>query len=189
MTIKWKRSRKPAGRKIKIKNPLKVIMGKRNRRSGKAFEKKVLNRLIALGLPAYQTPMSGSLKASGLIPQLRDNLAADLQVVIKDEKYLIECKHMATHAKLFDTIADDDCYHYEGFCYMFSDSAFLSYILGDKFNVVEKEDKRNKWLHKFFEQDNSHMVVLGQNYKDNIYCVREDAFDAFKHSVKVKGVK
>lgn len=179
---------KKVGRKVKIKNPLRVAMGKRNRRSGKAFEKKVLHRLTAMGLPAYQTPMSGSLKASGLIPQLRDNLAADLQVIVKDEKYLIECKHMSTHEKLFDKITDDDCYHYEGFCYMFSDTAFLSYLLGDDFDITEKEDKRNKWLHNYFNQDNSHIVVLGFNYKDNIYCVREDVFDVFKHSVKIKGV-
>ena len=67
------------------KDPLRVAMGKRNRRSGRTFERRVLARMIAMGLPVYKTPMSGALKSSGLIPCLRSSLAADLQVEIKDE--------------------------------------------------------------------------------------------------------
>lgn len=167
-------------------DPKRVAMGKRNRRSGRRFEREVLARLTAAGLPVYKTPMSGSLKASGLIPCLRDNLAGDLQVMINDNRYLIECKHMSTHAKLFDELPEVDCYHYKGFCYMMSDNAFMSYIVGGKIDMVEKEDKRNKWLHNFFNQDNSHIVVLGYNYRDNIYCIREDVFDVFKNCRKVK---
>lgn len=169
------------------KDPLRVAMGKRNRRSGRTFERRVLARMIAMGLPVYKTPMSGALKSSGLIPCLRSSLAADLQVEINDEKYLIECKHMSTHEKLFNELPNVDCYHYKGFCYMMSDEAFLSYLCGGKINVVEKEDKRNKWLHNFFNQDNSHIVVLGYNYRDNIYCVREDVYDIFYDCRKVKG--
>lgn len=171
----------------KKKDPLRVAMGKRNRRSGKTFERNVLARLISFGLSVFKTPMSGSLKASGLIPCLKDHMASDLQIQLKDNTYLVECKHMSTHEKLFNELPDVDCYHYKGFCYMMSDDAFLSYLCGGKINIIEKEDKRNKWLHNFFNQDNSHIVVLGYNYRDNIYCVREDVYDIFYDCRKMRG--
>lgn len=161
------------------KDPLRVAMGKRNRRSGRTFERSVYARMAAASLQVYKTPMSGSLKASGLIPCLKDKMAGDLRVTVGDKDYIIECKHTSTHKKLFDEMPNVDCYHYKGFCYMMSDSAFFDYLCGGKINIIEKEDTRNKWLHNYFDQDNSHIVVLGQNYRDNIYCVREDVYDVF----------
>ena len=179
--------RPSARRKLKRRDPNRVKLGKRNRRSGRNFERNVFARLTSLGLPVYKVPMSGGLKATGLIPQLKDRMAGDLQITIADKTYLIECKHTSAKHKVVELAESVGACHIKGFCFMFTESDFINYLMGYPYNCTEVEDERHKWLHKYFDQDNSQLVVIGRNYKQNIYCVHESAMGVFSHILDKNG--
>lgn len=168
------------------KDPARIALGKKNRRSGRNFERTVYARLSAFGLPVYKTPLSGGLKSTGILPFLHDHLAGDLQMDIKEEKFIIECKHTSTHDKMFKDIDKYKCIHYQGFCHVMDDDTFQDLLFGHDVLGLVKEDKTNKWLHDFFEQDKCHIVVIGKNYMGNLYCVRDDVMDKIKGSSQYK---
>lgn len=105
---------------------------------------------------------------------------------IKGDKFIIECKHTSTHDKMFRDIDMYNCIHYKGFCHVMDDDTFQDFLFGHDVLSLEREDKTNKWLHDFFEQDRCHIVVIGKNYMGNLYCIRDDVMDKIKGSSQHK---
>lgn len=156
------------------KDPAKVKQGKRNKRNGKAAERTLEKLLTSIGLQVKRIPLSGALKATNLVGASTGNLEGDLQLVVDDKKYCIESKRRDGRAGWIDIVNRDGSFYYDDFCCVMTMKDFERHVLGLAFDSYSIPDDKNKWLHTFFEQDNSHIVAIYAKGSGWVIAVRAD---------------
>lgn len=168
------------------RNSAAVKRGKANRRNGKRAEREIELLLQKMGLDAVRVPMSGALKAVNLLPVLQDRMAGDITVTVGDKELRVECKRNVSATRWF-TLAEKGLY-IEGFCYLFSETLFRDLLYGNvhvgDFPVTP--DKRFKQVHKYFNQDDSDIVVVTKPYAKPIFFVKKCAVDVLNGSIKAQ---
>lgn len=167
--------RKKERKAKKYTDPVK--RGRSNRRNGRRAEKEVLKFLQKIGLDAAQVPMSGSLKATGMLPQLVDKMAGDITLTVGEHSLRVECKRNQNNNRWFDLADKGVCI--DGFCYILNEEMFTNFLHGNvhvgDFEVMK--DTGFKQVHKYFEQDNSDLVVVTKPYVRPIYFISMLAVD------------
>lgn len=150
--------------------------GRSNRRNGRRAEREVEDYLKKLGFDASRTPLSGALKATQLIPQLKDHVSGDIRIRYKDDELIVECKRNI-HSNGWYKLLDEGVIHIKGFCYGLRKDLFEylcnGLLTGKK---VEVEDDKFKMLHKYFGQDNSDIVVVTRPYYDPLFFLKENTY-------------
>ena len=151
--------------------------GRSNRRNGRRAEKEVENLLIDMGLDAKRTPMSGALKTSHLLPQLKDHVSGDIRIQYKGEELIVECKRNLRSDSWYKML-EQGVVHIDGFCYGLRKDLFEYLIngvpIGEEHTIP---DKRFKLLHKYFEQDDSDMVVITRPYHEPLFFLKEETYE------------
>ena len=151
--------------------------GKANKRNGRIAEKSIEKLLQSWGLDVKRVPMSGALKAVGMVAGLEDKLAGDLRLTINDEVYRIESKRKVDSNSWYK-MAAQGIIHIDGFCYLLEqDTAKL--LLGGQLQCgadIVFEDKGFKTLHKFFDQDNAHIVIVSRPHHELLFFFTEETF-------------
>jgi hypothetical protein len=159
--------------------------GRSNRRNGRKAEREVESMLKDMGLDASRTPMSGALKANGLLPFLKDKLSGDIRIHIDDNELIVECKRNI-HSDAWYKLLDEGVIHISGFCYGLRKELFeylVNGVLPDE--CIEVEDKRFKKLHSYFNQDDSNIVVVTRPYREPLFFIREDTFKLLRGKFNV----
>ena len=175
---KKKSEKKKAERKIK-KLSSASKRGKANRRNGRAAEKQIEDLLNDLGLKAKRTPMSGALKAGNLIYGLQSKISGDIRIDYKGNNLIVECKRNI-HADSWWKLLDGGVIHIKGFCYGLRKELFEQLVNGVEIHTNKVvEDKRFKMLHKYFEQDDSDLVVVTKPYHDPLFFLKEKTYKLF----------
>ena len=161
-----------------------VKRGKSNKRNGKIAERKIEYILNQIGLNAARTPLSGALKASGLLPLLKDHMSGDIRITLPDSTELVvECKRNMKADPMYKMV--EKPVKIEGFCVGMNLNDFQNWCWGydvGKFTVIP--DVRKKKLHIYFDQDNSDIVVVIKPYSDPIFFVQFKALKLLKGVVK-----
>lgn len=173
-----KKEEKKKERKVKkLSNASK--RGKANRRNGRKAERDVENLLKDMGLDAQRTPMSGALKAAHLIPQLKDHVSGDIRIQFKGKELIVECKRNIRSDRWYNLL-DTGIVHIKGFCYGLRKDLF-EYLVNGLLDgeVHDIPDSRFKLLHKYFDQDNSDMVVVTRPYHEPLFFLKEDTYKLF----------
>lgn len=153
-------------------------LGKKSKRKGKRFEKVVEARMQRMRLNVWRTPMSGALKAAGLLPQLKDHLAGDLRMKVgEEEEYIIECKSHKTAEPWWKRLEGEDVMYIKDCdAYIMNEETFQGYVQGVAFRDDYKIWGRPcKYLNDFFNQDNSNIVILGKNYFSPLYVIKRES--------------
>lgn len=154
--------------------------GRANRRNGRKAERDVENLLKELGLDASRTPMSGALKTNHLIPQLKDHVSGDIRVQYKGHELVVECKRNI-HSDRWYKLLDEGVIHIKDFCYGFRKDLFEYLVNGVAIGAItEMEDSRFKMLHKYFDQDNSDIVVVTRPWHEPLFFLREETYKLFR---------
>lgn len=166
--------------------------GKRNRNTGRYIEDKLLKLLKSWNLPAEKTIASGSMKVvSNRLKGQKYLFSGDLYTtgIVKGKRIKIESKKRAY--KLFKKYYEitkqsniDYIVHIKGLCYLMQQNDFYNLIRGSSaLNIDIIEDKQNKSLHSYFNQDNADIVTLispdenSNKYLPFIFCLREKTFN------------
>lgn len=153
--------------------------GKANRRNGRKAERDIETLLLHLGLDASRTPMSGALKSAHLIPQLKDKVSGDIRIQYGDRELIVECKRNIRSDRWYDLL-DKGVTHIEGFCYGLRKDLFEYLLNGvETGGVIKIPDKRFKLLHKYFDQDDSDIVVITRPYREPLFFLKEDVYKLF----------
>ena len=172
--------RKSMKKEKKLSDPVK--RGKANRRNGRKAERDVENLLVHMGLDASRTPMSGALKASGLLPMLKDKLSGDIRITYKDQELIVECKRNI-HSDAWYKLLDTGLIHIDGFCYGLRKELFEYLVNGVlPTDEVLVEDQRFKKLHNYFDQDNSDIVVVTRPYHEPLFFLTEKTYELFRRN-------
>lgn len=173
-----KAEKKKAERRVKkISDASK--RGKANRRNGRKAERDVEELLKKLGLDASRTPLSGALKTNHLIPQLKDHVSGDIRIQYKDKELVVECKRNI-HSDRWYKLLDEGVLHIEGFCYGLREELFEYLVNGvSPGEAATVPDKGFKMLHKYFDQDDSDMVVVTRPYHKPLFFLKEGTYKLF----------
>ena len=153
--------------------------GRSNRRNGRRAEREIENLLKDLGLDAARTPLSGALKTGHLIPQLKDHISGDIRIQYKDKELVVECKRNI-HSDSWYKLLDDGVVHIDNFCYGLRKELF-EYLVNGVLDVTPEHipDNKFKMLHKYFNQDDSDIVVVTRPYHDPLFFLKEDTYKLF----------
>lgn len=153
--------------------------GKSNRRNGRRAEREVENLLKEMGLDASRTPLSGALKTGHLIPQLKDHVSGDIRIQYQNRELVVECKRNI-HSDSWYKLLESGVVHIEGFCYGLRKEVF-EYLLNGLLEVEPDviPDNKYKLLHKYFDQDNSDIVVVTRPYHEPLFFLKEDVYKMF----------
>lgn len=171
-------------RNCKMKKTLKKrTLGKRNRNTGRYAEQKLLKLFQSWNINIHQTIASGSLKqvTNRLSKQDKDLFISDFYTedLLKGEVIRIENKkrQYKVFKKYYEKTGDKPLI-IKDFCMIVNQTEFKN-MLDGKFNQPYEviEDKNNKLLHDFFNQDNAQIVSLispddnSSRYKDFLFCI------------------
>lgn len=171
-------------RNCKMKKTLKKrTLGKRNRNTGRYAEQKLLKLFQSWNINIHQTIASGSLKqvTNRLSKQDKDLFISDFYTedLLKGEVIRIENKkrQYKVFKKYYEKTGDKPLI-IKDFCMIVNQTEFKN-MLDGKFNQPYEviEDKNNKLLHGFFNQDNAQIVSLispndnSSRYKDFLFCI------------------
>ena len=153
--------------------------GRSNRRNGRKAERDVENLLNELGLDASRTPMSGALKTANLIPQLKDHVSGDIRIKYLDKELIVECKRNI-HSDSWYKLTEKGLIHIDGFCYGLTKELF-EYLVNGLLSgeCIDIPDNKFKMLHKYFDQDNSDIVVVTRPWHDPLFFLKEKTFELF----------
>lgn len=153
--------------------------GRANRRNGRAAEKQIEELLCGMGLDAKRTPMSGALKASNLIYGLQSKVSGDIRLNYEGQNLIVECKRNINSDSWYKLL-EHGVVHIKGFCYGLRKELFEYLANGVRVGtVLEIEDKRFKMLHKYFEQDNSDIVIVTRPYREPLFFLKENIYKLF----------
>lgn len=175
-----KRKKRKQERKVKkISDASK--RGKANRRNGRQAERDLVKYLVGLGLDARLVPASGAFKNTNVIKALEGTefmkrMTGDIKLHWKDDIYTIESKRDSQTDSLYKKI-ENGAIHIKGFAYFLSQTHF-EYVLNklDIGSMQEVEDKGYKKIHKYFEQDNSDIVVISRPYHERLFFLTETMY-------------
>lgn len=170
----------------------KRVLGKRNRNTGRYAEQKLLKLFQSWNIKIHQTIASGSLKqvTSRLTETNKDLFVSDFYTtdLIKGETIRIENKKRQFNVfkKYYYKTDLNTVLYIKDFCYIVSQNSFKR-ILDKDFSqvVLIEEDKNNKLLHKFFNQDNAQIVSListdelSNRYRDFLFCFNVKTYKKF----------
>lgn len=172
----------------KKKSLQKSKQGKRNRNTGRYIEDKLLKLLKWWNLPAEKTIASGSMKVvSNRLKSQKYLFSGDLYTtgIIKGKRIKIESKKRLYRLfkKYYEITNTNNIVHYNGLCYIMQQNEFYDLIRGNKALIItELDDRQNKSLHDYFNQDNADIVTLispdenSNKYLPFIFCLTEDLF-------------
>jgi hypothetical protein len=164
--------------------------GKQARNSGRYAEKGISDLLKSWGFEVSDTVMSGQLKTYaetfGKRPETEEMFEGDKWVTLLGKKRKLENKKR-TWLKLKGyynkTLIDRAVIVGDSFVMMNQVTAH-ALLLGAKVDETCIPDKRFKFIHECFEQDNSSIVTLvakeGARYKPYIFCFKKGLYDEFK---------
>ena len=159
--------------------------GKANRRNGRKAENELLKYLQSLHLTVHAVPASGAFKLTNAIKGYGDSeiakrMSGDLKWDIGDKIYTIESKRDVSTDGLYKK-AEDGPIHYIGFAYMLSQDLFEALINKVEFgDTIPKEPKGLKKIEKYFNQDNSDMVVISRPYLPRLFFIKEELYNEIK---------
>lgn len=183
LSIKSPRQLKNKEKKKKERKVKKISdahkRGKSNRRNGRRAEREVENMLKDMGLNASRTPLSGALKTGHLIPQLKDHVSGDIRIEYKDKELIVECKRNIRSDSWYKLL-ETGVVHIDGFCYGLRKEVF-EYLLNGLLEIEPEvlPDTKFKLLHKYFDQDNSDIVVVTRPYREPLFFLKEDTYKLF----------
>lgn len=179
----------------KKKSLAKRKQGKTNRNTGRYCENKLFKLFKEWGIPIEKTVASGQLKeVANRLKNQKYLFSGDFYTtgLIKGSRLKIETKKRDYSVfRKYYLLCDLDICHIKGFCYLVSQKE-LKAILNkeNKQKVIEIDDKLNKGLHNFFEQDNADIVTLitpnsnGTRYLDFIFCFKENTYKKLIEQVR-----
>lgn len=175
--LQQKEKRKKERKVKKISDASK--RGRSNRRNGRRAEREVEEMLQKMGLDASRTPLSGALKSGNLIPYLKDHVSGDIRINYKGKELVVECKRNIRSDHWYKLL-DRGVIHIDGFCYGLRKDLF-EYLLNGVLagESIDVPDKGFKLLHRYFNQDDSDMVVVTRPYHDPLFFLREDTYKLF----------
>lgn len=159
--------------------------GKANRRNGRKAENELLKYLQSLHLTVHAVPASGAFKLTNAIKGYGDSeiakrMSGDLKWDIGDKIYTIESKRDVSTDGLYKK-AEDGPIHYIGFAYMLRQDLFEALINKVEFgDTIPKEHKGLKKIEKYFNQDDSDMVVISRPYLPRLFFIKEELYNAIK---------
>lgn len=183
LSIKSPRQLKSKEKKKKERKIKKISdahkRGKSNRRNGRRAEREVENMLKDMGLNASRTPLSGALKTGHLIPQLKDHVSGDIRIQYKDKELIVECKRNIRSDSWYKLL-ETGVVHIDGFCYGLRKEVF-EYLLNGLLEIEPEvlPDTKFKLLHKYFDQDDSDIVVVTRPYREPLFFLKEDTYKLF----------
>lgn len=183
LSIKSPRQLKNKEKKKKERNVKKISdahkRGKSNRRNGRRAEREVENMLKDMGLNASRTPLSGALKTGHLIPQLKDHVSGDIRIQYGGKELIVECKRNI-HSDSWYKLLETGVVHIDGFCYGLRKEVF-EYLLNGLLEIEPEvlPDTKFKLLHKYFDQDDSDIVVVTRPYREPLFFLKEDTYKLF----------
>lgn len=183
LSIKSPRQLKNKEKKKKERKVKKISdahkRGKSNRRNGRRAEREVENMLKDMGLNASRTPLSGALKTGHLIPQLKDHVSGDIRIQYKDKELIVECKRNIRSDSWYKLL-ETGVVHIDGFCYGLRKEVF-EYLLNGLLEIEPEvlPDTKFKLLHKYFDQDDSDIVVVTRPYREPLFFLKEDTYKLF----------
>ena len=150
--------------------------GKANRRNGRKAENDLLKYLQSLHLTVHAVPASGAFKLTNAIKGYGDDLKWD----IGDKIYTIESKRDVNTDGLYKK-AEAGPIHYVGFAYMLREDLFEALINDVDFgDTIPREPKGLKKIEKYFNQDNSDMVVISRPYLPRLFFIKEELYDEIR---------
>ena len=130
-----------------------------------------------MGLNVGRTPLSGALKAAGLLEVLKDHLAGDIHLTLRDgTELVIECKCSIKLDSWYKMLARGPV-DIKGFCYGLPEEDFRALLFGHLPKCDKLDDYKFKRLHKFFEQDNSDIVIVIKPYNHPLFFLTQKALD------------
>ena len=147
--------------------------GKRAKRTGRYSEKALEKLLLSWGLPARRIPLSGSLKIQGL--------DSDLRVELKGTEYKVENKKRQTFGRYYKITAKNKAIIVGESFVMLSQEAFRLLVGGYRVEEENIKDKKFKFIHDCFAQDNADITTLTSNYKPYIFCL---TIELYKELIK-----
>lgn len=163
--------------------------GKSNRRNGRNAERELVTWLEKIGIEANLVPMSGALKSANIIKALANDemvekMRGDIKMKLGDDTFTIESKRNI-HSDAWYKKAETGVIHIKGFAYLLRQDLFHATVNGVDLAIADTvEDKGYKQIHKYFEQDNSDIVVISRPYCDRLFYVKEGAYDRIRQGSK-----
>lgn len=160
--------------------------GKANRRNGRKAENDLLKYLESQHLNVHAVPASGAFKLTNAIKGYGDSeiarrMSGDLKWDIGDNIYTIESKRDVNTDGLYKK-AEEGPILFKGFAYMLRQDLFEALINSVNFGEpIVKEPKGLKKIQKYFEQDNSDMVVISRPYLPRLFFIKEELYDTIKN--------
>ncbi len=163
--------------------------GKSNRRNGRNAERELVAWLEKIGIEANLVPMSGALKSANIIKALANDemvekMRGDIKATIGDKVYTIESKRNVNSDTWYKK-AESGVIHIKGFAYLLRQDLFHALINGVELAVADEiEDKGFKIVHKYFEQDDSDIVVISRPYCDRLFFIKEKNYGTISRTSK-----